>query len=189
MSNIEKEVNFLSKLDNIYVVKYFNSWLENENMYCIRMEYCSHNLMDIIRYKNSFEPNLNSINYYISCELFKEILECVKYLHSMSPPIIHRDLKPANILITEKPNNGRYIKLCDFELAVEHKNLMTHTKERGTDGYIAPEVIIGRTYNTKADIYSLGILANVLFSEELVYVLKHITFILHISILIIIFLV
>ena len=103
------------------------------------MEYCSHNLMEIIKYEDLFEPDLNSINYYISCELFKEILECVKYLHSLSPPVIHRDLKPGNILITEKPNNGRYVKLCDFGLSVEHKSYsMTHTKEMGTEGYIAP---------------------------------------------------
>jgi serine/threonine protein kinase len=38
--------------------------------------------------------------YNFSSELFKEILECVNYLHKQN--IIHRDLKPENILITDE---------------------------------------------------------------------------------------
>src|SRR6202012_4833841 len=125
------------------------------------MELCSHNLKKVIEEKpKCFERQsskaMNSIEFYISCQLFKELLECVRYLHESNPPIIHRDLKPANILLTEKLRNGRFLKLCDFGLAKEQEfNSMTHTQEQGTFGYMAPEVILGYNgkyhYTTKAD--------------------------------------
>ena len=67
------------------------------------MELCSDNLKNIIEEKQKcFEKHskkaMNSIEFYISCQLFRELLECVQYIHGLKPPIIHRDLKPANIL-------------------------------------------------------------------------------------------
>ncbi len=83
---------------------------------------------------------MTPLEYYISSELFKEILEAVNYLHSHKPSIIHRDLKPTNILITEGLN-GRFVKLCDFGLATIHKfDEQTHTERLGSVRYIAPEV-------------------------------------------------
>ena len=129
------------------------------------MEFCEYSLDDIINMKNTFDSSLNAINYYISSELFREVLECVQYLHSRDPPIIHRDLKPQNILITMNGyKSGRFVKLCDFGIAVEHKfHNMSHTSKQGTAKYMSPEVEKGRKYNTKADIYSLGIIIEDMF--------------------------
>jgi serine/threonine protein kinase len=85
-----------------------------------------------------------------------EIVECVHYLHVKN--IIHRDLKPANILITDGIN-GRFVKLGDFGLSVIHEfNDQSHTLGSGTMKYMAPEVIKSSKYDTKADIYSLGVI-------------------------------
>jgi serine/threonine protein kinase len=76
-------------------------------------------------------------------------------------------LKPQNILITTGIN-GRFTKIADFGLATFHdSNDRTHTANLGTDKYCAPEVKSGRNYNTKADIYSLGILAMDLFDVDI----------------------
>ena len=141
------------------------------------MEFCSHNLKTIIEEKpKCFERHskeaINSIEFYISCQLFKELLECVQYIHGLKPPIIHRDLKPLNILVNEKPKNGRFLKLCDFGSAKEHEfNSLTQTEIIGTFGYMAPEVIVGfngkSKYNTKADVYSLGIIVQKLFDFDI----------------------
>ena len=138
------------------------------------MELCSHNLKNIIEekpkcFQRQSSKAMNSIEFYISCQLFKELLECVQYIHGLEPPIIHRDLKPANILIVEKSSNGRFLKLCDFGLAKEHEfNSMSHTRQQGTFGYMAPEVIFGLNgkyhYTTKADVYSLGQITKKLFN-------------------------
>ena len=166
--NIIKEVKILDKFKSIFIVDYINAWMEPNKCLYIQMEFCEYNLDAIINMKNTFNMSLNDINYYISCELFREIVECVQYLHSRVPPIMHRDLKPANILITAKHTNKRYVKLCDFGIAVDHKTKtmystrgksQTHTANVGTPVYMAPEVMRGRDYNRSADIYSLGMIA------------------------------
>ena len=97
----------------------------------IRMELCLKSLTDVMK---DDLADINSINYFIESQLFVEILNAVNYLHNQSPPIIHRDLKPENILICE-PINGRFIKLADFGLAVEHKK-SSHTEGVASFKYI-----------------------------------------------------
>ena len=140
------------------------------------MEVCSHNLEKLIEDKkncfgdHSSEP-MNSIEFYISCQLFRELLKCVQYIHELRPPIIHRDLKPQNIIIVENPRKGKYLKLCDFGLAKEHENsLMSHTNGQGTFGYIAPEAdgsYDKSLYNTKVDVYSLSKITMNLFDFDI----------------------
>ena len=117
-----REVNTLSKCSAEYVVQYFDSWIENNNCLYIQMELCSDNLKNVIQQKAQYfgresDEAMNTIEYYISCQLFKEVLECVQYLHESNPKIMHRDLKPENILIAQNSNNHRFLKLCDFGLA------------------------------------------------------------------------
>jgi serine/threonine protein kinase len=136
------------------------------------MELCFNNLRVVLQQKQKdFERESSEImtrmEYFISSELFKEILESVDYLHKLKPPIIHRDLKPSNILITNG-SNGRFVKLADFGLAVIHKfDEQTHTEGLGTAKYVAPEVLNGRTYDIKADIYSLGVITQELFDVDI----------------------
>jgi serine/threonine protein kinase len=132
------------------------------------MEFCSQNLRNILEVKpqvfgRQLGEAMDCVEYFISCELLRQILESVQYLHELNPQIIHRDLKPENILIAENVRNGRFIKLCDFGLAVEHQKVsQSHTRNVGTYIYMAPE--LGQSkYTTKADIYSLGILSMELF--------------------------
>ena len=141
------------------------------------MELCFEDLQKIIQLKpkcfgrQRFSA-VNSVEFYISCQLFKEIVECVQYLHESNPPIIHRDLKPQNILINDKSKSGKFVKLCDFGLAKEIEyTSMSHTERVGTFGYMAPEVFLrinGKIhYTTKADIYSLGQIMLKLFDYEI----------------------
>ena len=161
-------------MSEVYVVRYFESWIEDNRLY-IQMELCSHNLKKVIEEKPKYlrsetSKAMNSIEFYISCQLFKELLESVGYLHESNPPIIHRDLKPANILITEESRNGRFLKLCDFGLATfDSLRTATHSIGKGTPKYMALEVSNPSNfgYNRKADIYSLGVIAQELFDIDI----------------------
>ena len=66
--------------------------------------------------------------------------------------IIHRDIKPENIFCSK---TGNY-KLGDFGIAREMSGTSAMTRV-GTPAYMAPEIAKGFAYNSKADIYSLGI--------------------------------
>lgn len=80
-------------------------------------------------------------------------------LHSMD--IIHRDIKPENVIVTPKGN----IYLIDFNAA----RLYTENKGRdtvalGTIGYAPPEQFGISQSDKKSDIYSLGVLLNVMLT-------------------------
>ncbi|CAG2105700.1 unnamed protein product [Medioppia subpectinata] len=157
---ILKEVQNLVKLRSDFVVNYRNSWHEDNHLY-IQMDYYPQNLQKIIDNKHTVferqkgEP-MKVYEYFISCEILKELLDCVKYLHDSCPPVIHRDLKPTNVLILQNSNNNRFLKLCDFGSATFHDmTSMSHTPNVGTAQYMAPELYQSR-YTIKADIYSLG---------------------------------
>ena len=159
---IIREIEFLSKLQNERVVRYMKTWIDNNNSLYIQMEFCSHNLKNILNTKHlvfnrNEHDHMSDIEYFISCKIFIEILLAVQYLHDLNPPIIHRDLKPANILFDDQgDNNGVFFKLCDFGLAKLYEG-NTQTIGLGTPKYVAPEVSDGH-YDTKTDIYSLSVI-------------------------------
>jgi alpha-tubulin suppressor-like RCC1 family protein/tRNA A-37 threonylcarbamoyl transferase component Bud32 len=132
----------------------------------IQMEFCCQTINEVMKQllkelKENDSQNIKTLCYYICCELFTEIIECVDYLHGRN--VIHRDIKPANILITNGIN-GRFVKLADFGLSVNHEFIdQSHTQCSGTIKYMAPEVLISRKYDTKADIFSLGKIVEQLF--------------------------
>jgi len=165
-----EELKIMAKLQSDYVVQYENSWIDNNKIFFIQMELCFSTLKEILTKKrDEFQreqfQNMSRLEYYISSELFKEILEAVTFLHKQN--IIHRDLKSTNILITYGLN-GRFVKLADFGLSTIHQfDEQTHTQGLGTIRYVAPEVLRGRNYDFKADIYSLGTVTQEVFDIDI----------------------
>jgi serine/threonine-protein kinase len=59
--------------------------------------------------------------------------------------IIHRDLKPENILLKNEPKSNRFIKIADFGFVAIHEFAeQSHTIDKGTPKYMAPEMINNR---------------------------------------------
>ena len=71
--------------------------------------------------------------------------------------IIHRDIKPANIFINNKTKGRDFYKLGDFGIARSMESLTSGLSSKGTPSYMAPEVFLGKKYDNRVDIYSLGI--------------------------------
>lgn len=67
--------------------------------------------------------------------------------------IIHRDIKPENIFVSRF---GEF-KLGDFGIARELDRSMSGLSKKGTFSYMAPEMYRGEAYDSRVDIYSLGI--------------------------------
>jgi serine/threonine protein kinase len=100
----------------------------------IQMEFCPKSLKEVMTSLN-ISKNLNFCDFFVSSEIFIELVQCLNFLHKQNPPIIHRDLKPANILISDGLN-GRFVKLCDFGLAVVHEfDEQSHSSKTGTEIY------------------------------------------------------
>ncbi|RLN44628.1 hypothetical protein BBJ29_001172 [Phytophthora kernoviae] len=83
--------------------------------------------------------------------LFVQVCLALKHLHDRK--ILHRDVKPANIFLTK----AGIVKLGDLGVAT----VLSHTlacaqTATGTPYYTAPEICLGKRYNAKADVWSLG---------------------------------
>jgi serine/threonine-protein kinase len=72
--------------------------------------------------------------------------------------IVHRDLKPANVLI----NDESLLKIVDFGVAAVQREGDTQLTKTGyvigSPKYMAPEQILGKQVDPRADIYSLGVI-------------------------------
>ena len=80
--------------------------------------------------------------------------------------IIHRDLKPANVLI----DDTGLLKIVDFGVAAaQHQGDTQLTKTGyviGSPKYMAPEQILGKKVDERADVYSLGVILYEMLTGE-----------------------
>ena len=88
--------------------------------------------------------------------LFTEVLEVLSFVHSQG--VIHRDVKPHNLIRRREDNK---LVLVDFGAVKQIRNVNLidvnqQTIAIGTQGYTAPEQLVGRP-NFSSDIYSLGL--------------------------------
>jgi eukaryotic-like serine/threonine-protein kinase len=78
--------------------------------------------------------------------------------------IVHRDLKPANVLI----DNDLLLKIVDFGVAAAQTQGDTQLTKTGyvigSPKYMAPEQILGKKVDERADIYSLGVIMYEMFA-------------------------
>jgi serine/threonine protein kinase len=164
--------NYVNSFESEFCVTKKDSWFENKRdstglLLYIKMELCDKTLEDVMNethsefYKKE-NKILSPIGYFLISEIFIEILKGVSCLHKNN--FIHRDLNLLNVLLKIELNGKISVKIADFGLSVLHEfSQQFHTQDRGTDGFIAPEVVNCNTYDTKADIYSLGIILERLF--------------------------
>lgn len=159
------ELDISVKLTHPNIVKCFEVFKTSSFWYIVT-EYCNYGTFaDLIKalMKTDYKTKEHLCQYYL--EQFKNAL---KYLHKNN--IVHRDLKPMNILMTKvKTSDGSVeviVKLADFGFARYFETRQNSSSGYddmvsticGTPIYMAPELLINRKYNTKADMWSFGVI-------------------------------
>ena len=103
--------------------------------------------------------------------LIRQVLAAVAALHVAG--VIHRDLKASNCFVT--PCRGReLLRVLDFGLAKTDRPDLVSASSRSTPGpfvgtlaYAAPEQVLGREVDTRADLYAVGMILYYLLARRL----------------------
>jgi len=145
------EASILKRLDHPNIIKFKEVFMQRKPKEALNIvtEYADGGDLEqkIEAQKKKPFPETQILDY------FTQICLALQHLHKKH--IIHRDLKGGNVFLMQ----SGYVKLGDFGIA---KGLKT-SKEKaqttvGTPYYLSPEIINNKPYDTKSDIWSLGIL-------------------------------
>jgi len=156
VEDIQREISYLMQCSSPFVTKYLGCWLDpGSTRLAIAMEYMAGgSVADLI--SEAFGGPLPESACAVVC---RDLLYALDYLHGEGK--IHRDVKCANVLLTAAGE----IRLADFGVAGTLTQTLGGNKRRtftGTPFWMAPEVIQAHEsdgYNSKCDIWSLGITA------------------------------
>ena len=143
------ELRYSRRITHQNVIRIYD-FLYIGGSYAISMEYFpSHTLGTEIQNEKPMRP-VKAVGYAI------DICTGMSVAHQQG--IIHRDLKPANILI----NDAGLVKIVDFGVAAAAQSADTQLTKTGyvigSPKYMAPEQILGKKVDERADIYSLGVI-------------------------------
>lgn len=141
-----KEVEILSSLKHTNIIRYRNCTQTKKKLF-ILMDYADGG--DLAKFIS--QQRGKPIPEDTILDFFVQICLALKYLHDRK--IMHRDLKPHNVFLAQ----GGIVKLGDFGIAktLEHTHDMAKSAV-GTPLYCSPEICMGKMYNSKSDIWSLG---------------------------------
>ncbi|MBI4601462.1 MAG: SUMF1/EgtB/PvdO family nonheme iron enzyme [Planctomycetes bacterium] len=166
VARFESERRALALLDHPGIAKVFEARATRGGRPCFSMELVRG--APITRFADERRLSVGE-----RLRLFLDVCDAVQHAHQKG--IIHRDLKPSNVLVAER--DGRPApKVIDFGIAksldrrLSEASLQTEVGQvLGTLEYMSPEqaVLGGLDVDTRADIYSLGVILHELLTGEL----------------------
>ena len=143
-----REVEIMYKIRHPNIVRLYTHFEDESNCY-IALEYIKKG--NLYSYTQSM-PN-KVLDAATVAHFVVDLISSLYYLHNMNPPIIHRDIKPENLLLG---NNGQ-LKLTDFGGSNYLEGSVRYTT-CGTQIYHSPEMLLKKGYDTRVDIWAIGVL-------------------------------
>lgn len=118
--------------------------LKTQNNFYFIYEYCNGGTLEgLLRKHNMLEEKQALL-------ILRQLLEAFKALNKYN--IMHRDLKPDNIFF-----HNNILKVGDFGFCKSLEKVKMTKTMLGSPIYMAPEILNGEIYSTKADIWSIGV--------------------------------
>ena len=136
-------------------------YFDSKNKFAIVMELCDNNLTNQLAEKKS------SYNIHEIYEILSQLNNTFRIMAKNK--LSHRDIKLENILIKNE-NQKKVFKLTDYGVSKQLVNFSNKFSTKvGTTAFMAPEVLEGKKYNNKCDLWSLGVTIYVLIFKEYPY--------------------
>lgn len=153
--NIEQEIIIMKLLNHPNVLRLFDVWETNSDLYLV-LEYAEKGELFNMLVERGPLPENEAVR------AFRQIIIGISYCHSLG--VVHRDLKPENLLLDNKLN----IKIADFGMAaLESEDKLLETS-CGSPHYAAPEIISGLPYEGfSSDVWSCGVILFALLTGRL----------------------
>eukprot|EP00004_Rigifila_ramosa_P012899 TRINITY_DN2837_c0_g1_i2.p1 TRINITY_DN2837_c0_g1~~TRINITY_DN2837_c0_g1_i2.p1 ORF type:complete len:271 (+),score=57.90 TRINITY_DN2837_c0_g1_i2:213-1025(+) len=143
-----REINIMKECVHENIVRYLASCFRDQHVWLV-MEYCGGGSVSDIT--QTLKHGLGEAEI---AAVIHDTLAGLAYLHQHNK--LHRDVKAGNILLTL----SGHAKLADFGVSGQlSPTMMKKMSVIGTPFWMAPEVIQQTGYDSKADIWSLGITA------------------------------
>jgi len=135
------------------IVKFYDAFLQGKSLIVAMELMDGGSLVDLL--------TVCKLNESHMAYIMRETLHALAFMHKKN--IIHRDIKSDNLLCNKKGA----VKLADFGFSAK---LTAQKKKRqtvvGTPYWMAPELVRGKEYGTKVDIWSAGIMLIELVEKE-----------------------
>ena len=138
------EVQILGRLKHPNVIG-FHEMLKTANNIYLVYDFCGEGTLE------ELITQRGKLSEAEALRIFQQLLGAFSALYKEN--ILHRDLKPTNILFQKD-----VVKVADFGFCKRMQSQSTLTLTMvGSPMYMAPEILKGFPYNTKSDIWSLGV--------------------------------
>jgi len=143
--HILHEKQIMSGCSSPFIVQLHRTFQDSRYLYMLMEPCLGGEVWTLLRNSKRFSDSTAS--FYVAC-----VILALDYLHAKG--VIYRDLKPENLLL----DSSGYVKITDFGFARQLESGERAWTFCGTPEYVAPEVITNKSHDTRADIWSLGIL-------------------------------
>ncbi len=96
-------------------------------------------------------------------DLIRQLLDYIKALHQAKPAIVHGDLSPENIILSDEEPT-----IIDFGSAqwLNSKGRIPDSRWVGKPSYLSPEQAQGNHWDTRSDLYQIGMLFYELLTQR-----------------------
>lgn len=152
LSRFEREVKATATLTHWNTVQVFDYGQTVEGTFFYVMEHL--NGMNLRQFVEEFGPVSDARAVFIlkqACEALRE---------AAGRGLVHRDIKPSNIFLAALGGRHDVVKLLDFGLVRPIATTQDHDHGQneitGSPRYLCPEQAMGKTPDSRGDIYSLG---------------------------------
>jgi len=141
--SLNNERSVLAELDHPFVIKLVQSFRNDAFVFFLLEIVSGGELLDVLGKLGIL--NKSQCQFYIL-----SILLALQHMHERK--IAYLDLKSENVLVDQQG----FCKVVDFGLAVRITGGKAHGV-KGTPHFMCPEMILGKGYDTTADLWSVGV--------------------------------
>jgi formylglycine-generating enzyme required for sulfatase activity len=147
-----REAQAAARLKHPNAVSIYDFGITSDGLQYLVMELLEgQSLRQIIKQEGQLSPS-------VATEITTQVCAALDEAHRQH--IVHRDIKPDNIIINSTVA-GLRVKVLDFGIAKLRDDVATHLTQTGsvmgTPHYMSPEQCLGEELDSRADIYSMGI--------------------------------